>query len=418
MNSLRFNLNLEKSASSCKRQLTLHSNYLLANGGSNGTITSLDMNTVIKVNSSPAGSENNSTSKLAFRVIKQFDDAVCALAFSSDGLRVAVGYDNGQVRIFMFTKEQVESSGDDGTAGDHPFILNTKKRHPSNGDDGASLPDDKEDDDDDLLDDMLTMTQTQPDDNFEPNVSSSSLGSLSSSFVLSRRFDSEVRCLSFQPVTGNKYYLGIALESSPGFTIADVTSSKSEAFYLEQDSIAQYQQAGVRHLSFSPDGQTLATLGCDGRLCIWNTPSKNSSDPELDWELYHADKFNVAGVDAGVFAEVGDKAMVCIWSPDGNVLGVSGSKDLQIRRKCGDANEAVDDNSWLKKDRLVLASDAEVGEIVAIAFDPLNLGFVVTSFKTGKVGIWKLKDDVKVRICECAQGLGYICPHLAYFDTE
>ena len=46
----------------------------------------------------------------------------------------------------------------------------------------------------------------------------------------------------------------------------------------------------------------------------------------------------------------------------------------------------------------LLGNGKDMGEIVAIAFDPLNKGYVVTSFKHGQVGVWKLKDDVKVRL--------------------
>jgi hypothetical protein len=106
-------------------------------------------------------------------------------------------------------------------------------------------------------------------------------------------------------------------------------------------------------------------------------------------------------VDAGVFSEVWDKAMACVWSSNGEMLGLSGSKDLQIRRKSADDADGNSNTVWLKKDKLVLATNEngkDMGEIVAIAFDPLNKGYVVTSFKHGQVGVWKLKDDVKVRL--------------------
>ncbi len=362
--STRMNLNLEKSASKSKRQLSLYSNkHLLAIGGSNGTITALNLNS------------KSDDAEAAFRTIKQFDDAVRALAFSSDGQRVAVGYDDGQVRIFSYSKEELNDGNDIDC---HPFVTIAKQNSVNIAD--------SQSDDEGFFDEMLSQNPLNDDKAMEGPSSSEST---SSSFFLPRRFDSEVRSLSFQP---NTYHLAIALESSPGFLIADVASQSSEKYYLEQESIAQYQQAGVRNLCFSPSGNTLATLGCDGRLCLWNTTFSSDSDPELDWELYHADTFNAAEIDSGAFSDVFEKATMCAFSSNEQMLVMGGSKDLQIRRKGDEA-----DREWMKKDKLVLAPKNETtGEIVAIAFDPLNEGYIVTSFRNGKIGIWKLKTNAMV----------------------
>lgn len=383
-------LNLEENECGAFRRLTLYQNHLLAIGGSNGIIT--------------AASKDNSASDpiaLSFEKVQEYDDLVRALAFSNDGTRIAVGYDSGSVDIFCFTEDQLKLA-ENGT---HPFFSR-----------GSGKSENQEDNMDEEEEDLFDAMLTQGDDETSGpsgsgNKSSGGLTLLTPSFSIPR-FDSEIRSLSFQNIAksskSQKYHLAIALESN-GFAVVDVTSSTTSenSMYLHSESKTHYTNFGTRHATFSPSGGTLATIGCNGRAAFWAT-SPHSSDPELEWEMSHGDSFAcIEKKDGGAFADSGDRGMELVWSGDGCVVGIPGSRDLQLRRKSISENSndgsEDEDRDWLTKDRVVLGpshkkkdGEDDTGEIVSIAFDPLNSGYVVTSFRNGAVGVWKLKDDTEV----------------------
>ena len=354
------NLNLEKNPSDYNRTLATFQNHLYAIGGDCGSISALSLD------------NNGSPSSGTARIIHQYDEPVRALAFSKDGQRVAVGYEDGNIDIYSFTAEELKESPQ------HPFLGNGNGN--GNGNNKPQQPSDSQDD----LDDMFTQGNDDDDGN------ANDLAKLSPSFRLAHRFESTIRSLQFNPPSpssSHAYFLAIAAESAPGFMIANATSQSSFQKYLDADAEKEYNQGGVRNAAYAPDGSMVATLGCDGRLCIWAV----HGDPELDWELVHRDGHKVVSKqDAGGFASSFDRSLAPVWSADGLMLGLPGAVDLQFRRNDGGAN-------WFKKDRMVLASfgggEGNTGEIVGMAFDPCNEGYVVTSSKDGKICVWKMNDN-------------------------
>ena len=106
-------LNLEKSPTDTDRHLVLHDDHVYAYGGDNGIISAFPIPVDTSGDSdAPSSSSSSSTAK----IIHQYDEAVRALAFSNDGQRVAVGYEDGHVDMYAFTPEQIKEGQP------HPFL--------------------------------------------------------------------------------------------------------------------------------------------------------------------------------------------------------------------------------------------------------------------------------------------------------
>lgn len=331
-------LNLESNPTEYNRHLTAHGGWLYVIGGESGTIA--------------ASSQSN---PLSFRVIQQYDEPVRSLAFSKDGQRVAVGFEDGNVDIYCFTPDQLQGDS-------HPFLGTPDTTNDTNSQDAFN--------------DFFSQ---------ENEGIYGSSGKVSPSFRLGFRFEASIRSLQFDPRSqGGKYYLAVSSEAAPGFMVFDVSGSDSFQKYLANESEKEYNQGGVRSIQYSPDGDMIASLGMDGKLCFW---SVQGSDPELEWDLIHCDSHKVVTKsDLGQFSDSADRSCYPVWSHDGSIIALPGDKDLQLRRK------VENDDAWIKKDCIVLGpseSEAE-SDIVAIAFDPKNEGFVVTSSRDGNVGLWKL----------------------------
>uniref|UniRef100_A0A7S3QHM5 Minichromosome loss protein Mcl1 middle region domain-containing protein n=1 Tax=Chaetoceros debilis TaxID=122233 RepID=A0A7S3QHM5_9STRA len=356
-------LNLEKSPTDTDRHLVLHDDHVYAYGGDMGIISAFPID----------ASSDAASSSASAKIIHQYDEAVRALAFSNDGQRVAVGYEDGHVDMYAFTAEQLQ--GEDS----HPF-LNTAKGKEQSASQSQSQ--------DDGMDDLFT----QGDDEDDDDLFSSRMEVLKPSFRLSHRFESSIRSLQFSPTcTSECYYLAIAADSKPGFLIANVTSSSSQAVYLEDEAEKAHEEEGIRSLSYSPDGNTLASLSHKGRLCLWNVPGGGGdSDPELEWEILHRDAhYAVQKPDMSAFMDydAGDRSIMPVWGCTGTsteCVALPGEKDLHIRR-----------SGALEKDCMILPSfggESVTGELVGLAFDPSKKGYVVSSSRDGKISMWKVTD--------------------------
>lgn len=418
-------LNLEKSSIKAKRNLVLFQDCLFAYGGENGLISVLHL--PLNHDADATNKSSSSSPSLSFKVIHSFDEPVRALAFSPDGQRVAVGLDDGVIEIYAFTAQELLSSSSPPNHHrrhcHHPFA--GPASWSSTNSSSCSSRDDSHDaagSSDDILasqQDDLFATQDDIMDDANGGMAALSSGFLSPSFRLPHRFNSPIRSLDFCPVVdSNAYFLAIATESSPGLTIANVTSLDAFEKYLDSEASGIYEHHGVRNAVYSPDGNHVASLGCNGMLCVWNVPV--GGDAELEWELLHKDShLVVAQQDTGAFASSKDKSMAPVWSKDGSVLVIPGEKDLQFRRKRlnqeGQQDGVVE---WFAKDRLVWkqctagGSDDKKGGatpqdgksahedehddlIVGIAVDPRNEGYIVTSSVNGSIGLWKLDLDAK-----------------------
>ncbi len=355
MVSTTISLNLGKNPEGFDRHLFIHQDYVYAYGGDNGTITVLPL--------SDLQSTSSAKGSTSARIVHQYDEPVRALAFSQDSQRVAVGFDDGNVDIYSFSSDQLESQ-EDGSPLPHPF---------------AGMKSRKDDDD-------FGELFTQGDDD-EDEVAFSSSEQIEPTFRLKYRSETSIRSLQFDPKMAGKYFLAIASDSKPGLVVVDATSETSTEKYLSDEAEKSHDEEGLRSLSYSPDGSSIATLTHKGRLCIWNV---EGDDPDIDWDIMHRDghiAVQKPDMSACTDHDAGDRSICPVWSADGLLLGLPGEKDLHFRRKGADG---------FKKDFIILpkmGEDSLQEELVGMAFDPLNKGYVVTSSRDKMISVWKISNE-------------------------
>lgn len=229
------------------------------------------------------------------KVARRFDDEVRAVAASSDGMRVAVGFDDGSTMIF----------GYESLDGDmHPFLVACQNK----GDDASH--------DDDIFS-QLDESQTSP-------------GEFSFS---GPRFSAPIRHLAFEP---RSYLLAVASEA--GVCVVDASSSKTvtaKGRFLQEMAEKEHDSSGIRGVAYGKDKgkMLLATLGMDGRLCVWDVTAP-SDDPELEYELVHRDVHKcISKMDIGEINGADAYDQSCLPAFIHDHLWLPGSTDCQLRSK-------------------------------------------------------------------------------------
>jgi WD40 repeat protein len=348
--------------------LKLPTGQLLAYGGDDGTISLVTFN----------GTKAKATP------VRRFDEeAVRALAVSPDGKRVTVGFDSGMMQIFTYPDFDVNSS----SSVHHPFL--------------PELPD--------------TDTAEEPD---EDNLFSQSDGLGASHTVPGETsfagpcFDSPVRDLLFLPLTTtqsgsssvNEYWLATAWES--GMCVLNATASATVTQrYLEEEAKEAYDEGGIRGLAF--EDKSLASLGMDGRLCIWDLSDRVKPD---NWKLLRRENSNcVTKKDLGeVFgADAWDRScrphFMQSLSPASELLAMPGATYLQLRRvsqPTATSSRAVTDH-----DQPVVGEDKDsssphqghIESIVTMASSPTPYDpYIITSGRDGRVVVWEIESSDKV----------------------
>lgn len=157
------------------------------------------------------------------KIVQRFDDGIRAVATSSDGKRIAVGFDTGSTHIYTFDDYDVSNTS---SGSSHPFCQTNQN-----------------DDNDDLLSQDFMAT--------------------TSDYFLGPQFDSPIRDLCFY----DKHWLVVASESGLCMVNAESRDTLKDR-ELEQDVQEHHDHCGIRGVSI--EGKTLATLAMDGRLCLWD----------------------------------------------------------------------------------------------------------------------------------------------------
>ena len=145
----------------------------------------------------------------------------------------------------------------------------------------------------------------------------------------------------------------------------------------------------------TPGKDTVATLGLDGRLCVWKVAG---SDPALDWEELHQDAHKaVPKADIGAFngSDVADQVTHPAIQADGSWLAIPGRSDIQLRHSTED----------YKKERFLCSkasaadSDGDDNSIqghsdvtVCLAFSP-DGNYLLSSGRDGRIVVWKIAKE-------------------------
>jgi len=384
-------LNLGDEEVHPRRLLPLSSeNGLAAYGGEDGAISVLQ--------SSEEGKDKENNSK--WRIGRQFDDAIRAIAVSPDGERIAVGFDDGSTMIYCYDASSLSS--DSATNNLHPFLKVTSSDNKDSSEEGEK----------DIYEDLLTQSDIHEGAMYD------SPSSPSESSFSGPRMQAPIRDLQFHPT--QKHFLVVASEACPGFCIVNVSSEQSlqdQSRLLESEAGTHHDGSGVRSVAFSPkSGNVLATLAMDGRLCLWST---NQSDtPEVDWELLHQDKLNcVPKKDVGEMlgADTMDRSCRPVWSEEGDYLALPGMVDIQLRHK-GDWRKQLFVSS--------LGNDGHSDSIVGMAWGKVkDVRILATTGRDKRIVLWQISSNEK-----SDNGLGtYLCelsydvkslPHLPSFPTD
>ena len=397
---------------------------VLAYGGDDGAVyllpSSRGNDTTTTNNNSSDGSSTNSNNANNKPIrIREYDDEVKSIAVSSNGLRVAIGFDDGSTKIYSYDDYQHD---DDNGAGDqaqvhHPFIPTTNAN--DNDEDGGFMT--QGDDDKGIIE-------------FD-----------------GPRMDAPIRQLAFDPRGGSSssststaaavpYYLAIASESgNQPLCIVNATDDTTalDTVYLDEKSMEEYESSGLRSVAYSTintsttgggkshvngNNVLLATLGMDGKLATWDVTS--TSDPSLLWDVIHKDVAPCAKKE-GFVADAGDKASHVVWDTcNGDkknneaILFLPGQSQVQYRvcplsknPKNGEDNEAVlvvlsteeckkylrgpanfvtDENGGGHKDVIVAMAVPPKGGSVGANSVGNKKQLLVTGGRDGRVLLWNL----------------------------
>jgi WD40 repeat protein len=234
-----------------RRFLKLPSGHLLSYGGMNGNISCLvetmdddgaddEGNNKNKINK---GSSSNNNNK--FVIVQRYDDEVRAVAVSPNGKRIAIGFDDGSTQIYKFDDYDIHSS--DNVL--HPFLKAIEKVRTTN----SSNNNNNNDHDDLLSQDFLA-------------------GHTGMEYFAGPRFESPIRDLQFIPVVQENDYL-LAIASEGGLCLVVATSldeMTASPRLLEQEVRDHHDHGGIRSIAINDNADIMASLGMDGRLCLWD----------------------------------------------------------------------------------------------------------------------------------------------------
>ena len=342
-------LKLDSDEDHPRRLVTFPDGNILAYGGDDGTLSCINI------------ANNNDE----VRIIRQFDEAaVRAVAVSSDGTRVAIGFDNGSTRLYQYDNYKITTDNDTITR--HPFIPAPKASSDNNEEDDEdhdnngflSQPDRDEDDDDDL-----DGTWAGP------------------------QVEGLIRDLKFLP---DSYWLAVASES--GLTVVNVSSSETVTDrYVETQAEKEHDGSGVRGVSITNDKeQLMASVAMDGRLCIWKVGGVDKlENASAKVPCVREDQCCVPIKDIGetTGADSSDRSCLPHWVKPG-VLALPGKAQLQLREVT-----FLNDSIVTEETKDAPNSDPSKGHIDSIVSLTSQGDFIVSSGRDRRVILWQLDAD-------------------------
>lgn len=316
----------------------------------------------------------DTTAANCIRTIRQYDDAaVRAATLSSDGKRVAVGFDNGSTRIYKY--DEYNSNNNDTEQQQqqqHPFLPPPKANKEDDDDDDngfLSQPDGGENDMDEEDDEDRCWAGPQ--------------------------VEGPVRDLKFLP---NSHWLVIASES--GLCVVNVESADTMADrYLQTQVTNEHDGCGIRGIAIN-DKKWMASLAMDGRLCVWEISGLEQLSNVTDNVPVFRDRTRcVPHKDIGESNDASPSDRSCLphWVQS-DILALPGKAQLQLR-----SVSVTSDKIEVKESEKKPVPDPSRGHIepivaltsaAAASTDDL---FVVSSGQDGRVILWKiLKDGVSL----------------------
>jgi len=247
------------------------------------------------------------------------DDEVTALAVSDDRTVVVVGFETGGTNFYKYSEDELAQAGDK-----HPFCTSTPgSKH--------------------LMD--------------------------------SDTLEAGVRDLQFYP--GSSDILAVAYEG--GFFVLDLSKAdfcNEKNRFLETEATEHHKEGGVRCIVFSKDKQVMASLGLDGRLCLWDVSDKSPRN----WKCIIREKEKcVLKEDSGFFGngDAWDFSCRPFFHKGSSILALPGASYLQLRKIEG---SKVTEHDQLDKEH--------IDDMVTFASKGSHL---VSTGRDKRVVLWTLK---------------------------
>ena len=275
---------------------------MLAYGGTDGHVYLLP------------GSYNGAYPRSSPILLKSYDDIPRSMAISSNGLRLAIGFDGGETQIFSYDDNKKGNDVDKLGVRHHPFVNVELVNRAID----VCLSDSGNESEDEYNGGFFSQSQQEQPD------------STSVKMFNGPRSELAIRHLSFDPrSTSGAYYLAIGSESADApLRVVNVTSEESvgkeNKVWLEVEGGDVCGGGGVRSLTYSNNTSStnsssdndkklwLTTLGTNGKINVFDVSSPLTL-PE-SWDHVYSDFMQCVKPDVGSLgSDSADKACHVAW---------------------------------------------------------------------------------------------------------
>lgn len=220
-------------------------------------------------------------------------------------------------------------------------------------------------------------------------------------------FAAPVRDIQFHPQCSD----WVVVATEEGVCMLRFQFSSSEATYtkyFQEEANKAHDGSGVRCVCFSPNGDIVASLGMDGRLCLWYVSLQASSDdlkPHRNWTLIHRDTTRcITKRDTGEIlgADPLDRSCRPYFLSD-TLLVLPGETYLQFRHIHKSSTDGK--ASWVVNEQ-VESTKGHVESIVTFTSldntHNMNHKFLIATGRDKRITLWDvdLKSISKVKSCD------------------
>jgi WD domain, G-beta repeat len=234
-------------------------------------------------------------------------------------------------------------------------------------------------------------------------------------------FAAPVRDIQFHPQSSDWVVIateeGVCMLHIPCTTASD-TSKATYTKYFEEEAAKAHDGSGVRCVCFSPSGDIVASLGMDGRLCLWYVSLKTTdveSKPYRQWTLIHRDSSRcITKRDAGEIlgADAWDRSCRPYFITD-TLLVLPGETYLQFQHIHSTFNNTK--NSWTVTSQ-VEGTQGHVESIVTYTSfcDGIipNHKYLIATGRDKRITLWSMNLKLKSKVTSGDMVPAIIASHL------
>jgi WD40 repeat protein len=220
-------------------------------------------------------------------------------------------------------------------------------------------------------------------------------------------FSAPVRDIQFHPQSSDWVVIateeGVCILHVP-VTNASGTSNITYTKYFQEETAKAHDGSGVRCVCFSPSGDIVASLGMDGRLCLWYVSLKSPDDelkPHRHWTLIHRDASRcVTKRDTGEIlgADSWDRSCRPYFISD-TLLVLPGETYLQFQHIHSTLNDAKP--SWTVISQIE-STKGHIESIVAFtSFDDgivPNHKYLIATGRDKRISLWSIDPKTKSKV--------------------